>query len=194
MGRSLGNRCSSLQQRPRRPGLSPWGQNGEEGTGARLCMASRSLSLSLPAAADFACLSASMRNLSCLTEKKTKSQCGGTEATGGSVTGYRSQSERLREDEISTLCNLRSILLTLSICKQDFLGLGHFLLLFKFLVMHLLSLVKAFLFLEKYHLPERERKRQGGEGARETETEKETNTRKQITQQEGASRYGLLYA
>lgn len=86
---------------------------------------------------------------------------------------------------------MRNILLTLSICKQDFLGLGHFLLLFKFLVIHLLSLLTVTLVIEKYNLPERGRER-GSE--RKRERERSANTRIQITQQEGTSYHRILYA
>lgn len=75
----------------------------------------------------------------------------------------------LRQDEVSTLCKVRKILLTLSVCKNKKIspGLGHFLLSLKFLVMHLLYLLTAFSVMEKYDLLEGGR--QSGEGERQRE-------------------------
>lgn len=56
--------------------------------------------------------------------------------------------------------------------------------------MHLLSLLTAFPVMEKYNLPEKESEAGWGE----RDKERETNIRIQITQQEGASYYRILYA
>lgn len=76
------------------------------------------------------------------------------------VTAFRSQREGNSDKRrFQTPCQGRNSLLILSICKQDFLGLGHFLLLFKFLVRHLLSLLTVPLVMEEDNLPARGREK-----------------------------------
>lgn len=90
----------------------------------------------------------------------TQSQCGGAKATRRPVTAFRSQREGNSDKRrFQTPCQGRNSLLILSICKQDFLGLGHFLLLFKFLVRHLLSLLTVPLVMEEDNLPARGREK-----------------------------------
>lgn len=79
--------------------------------------------------------------------------------------------QELRQDEVSTLCKVRKILLTLSVCKNEKIspGLGYFLLSLKFLVMHLLYLLTAFPVMKKYNLLERGRQSREGERQRQRE-------------------------
>lgn len=100
--------------------------------------------------------------------KKPISQHGGSEARGNSFTGFSSQSEGNSEEMRFQLCKARKTLLTLSICKQKDLSRFRkfFFLLFKFLVMCLLSLLTALLVMGKCNLLERksEKGKGGGEG------------------------------
>lgn len=187
------NSYNSLQQWLSRPGLFPWWEGNEtgraswweKGTGLALAAAFPSLSVSL-----IRRLSPSMRNLfSCskpfLWGKKPKFQCGRTEATGSSVTGFKSWSEQ-NSDEMRFQFFAKwekSFSLYQFANKKIFLGLGYFLLLFKLLVMHLLSLLTAFLVMQKYNLPESEREterqregvRHAWKGERKRQRQRERN-------------------
>lgn len=79
--------------------------------------------------------------------------------------------QELRQDEVSTLCKVRKILLTLSVCKNEKIspGLGYFLLSLKFLVMHLLYLLTASPVMKKYNLLERGRQSRKEERQRQRE-------------------------
>lgn len=130
---------ASLQQRPkpRRPCTFPRGRDmGPRGlAGVR----HRPTVLRLP------CLTLSL-SLSQweIYSHGQKIKVWGWRQTAGSLchTFQMSEWRDFRQDEVSSLCKVRKILLTLSICEQeDFLGLGYSLLLFKFLVTHLLSLL-----------------------------------------------------
>lgn len=128
-----------------------------------------------------------MRNL--FSRSKTKkffgwrwgpeSQHGASEATGNSLTGFRAQSKENSDELRFQFCKARKILLTLSVYKQEGLPRfrAFFFLLFKFLVMHLLSLLTALLVMGKRNLPERkaerDREREGRAGRLGRETDRD---------------------
>lgn len=178
------NSSNSLRQRPTRPGLFPWWEGNEEGgTGGRKTQAlallllplslSRSLSLGLSFNLSFSEKSfLEVKNNFFFLRGKNK------------IPMWRDRSSRkfrhrfqifkwqeLRQDEVSTLCKVRKILLTLSVCKNEKIspGLGYFLLSLKFLVMHLLYLLTAFPVMKKYNLLERGRQSREGERQRQRE-------------------------
>lgn len=179
------NSSNSLQQRPTRPGLFPWCDGNEKvETGGRktqaLPLLLLPLSLSHTASHSVSLsISLSVRNLFLRSKIIFFFFLRGK----NKIPMWRDRSSRkfchrfqifkwreLRQDEVSTLCKVRKILLTLSVCKNKISpGLGYFLLSLKFLVMHLLYLLTAFPVMEKYNLLEWGRQSREGERQRQRE-------------------------